>query len=92
MYCGIDALKLTFCSIFSDQRRHYDLSLEKLSQIIDAMEELLVLKNQYNLHVNFEEYHEVSDLIFVILLAQSFLNGMKFIFSSKLTFHSSQMT
>lgn len=45
---------------FRDHRRHYDLSLGKLSQIIDAMEELLVLKNQYNLHVNFEEYFEVS--------------------------------
>lgn len=43
----------------SDHRRHYDISIGNLSRVIDAMEELLILKNQYNLHVNFEEYFEV---------------------------------
>lgn len=49
-----------FKKMYRDHRRHYDLSIEKLSHVIDAMEELLVLKNQYNLHVNFDEYIEVS--------------------------------
>lgn len=44
----------------SDHRRQYDICIATLSNVIDAMEELLVLKNQYNLHVNFEEYFEVS--------------------------------
>lgn len=48
------------CHIFRDQCRNYDLSIERLCRIIDAMEELLVLKDQYNLHVHFEEYFQVS--------------------------------
>lgn len=41
---------------FADQRRRYDLSITSLRDVIHAMEELLVLKNRYNLHVDFEEY------------------------------------
>lgn len=44
---------------YSDHRRQYDISIGNLSRVIDSMEELLILKNQYNLHVNFEEYFEV---------------------------------
>lgn len=54
-----------FCLLemeFSDYRRQYDISIGNLSRVIDAMEELLILKNKYNLHVNFEEYFEVCVL------------------------------
>lgn len=55
---------------YSDNRRRCDLSIGNLSRVIDAMEELLVLKNQYNLHVNFEEYFEVRNAIFILDLWQ----------------------
>lgn len=59
--CGLDIDFMKHLNDFhSDHRRQYDICIATLSNVIDAMEELLVLKNQYNLHVNFEEYFEVS--------------------------------
>lgn len=51
---------------FRDKSRDYDKCIERLNRVIDAMEELLVLKKQYNLHVNFDEYFQVFFDIFPI--------------------------
>lgn len=55
-------MELNVVVFHSDHRRQYDICICNLSRVIDAMEELLVLKNQYNLHVNFEEYFEVCTM------------------------------
>lgn len=51
-------------AFFRDKSRDYDKCIERLNRVIDAMEELLVLKKQYNLHVNFDEYFQVFFDIF----------------------------
>lgn len=55
-------MQFQLISFNRDQRRHYDLSIAKLANVIDSMEELLILKNQYNLHVSFEDYYSVNGL------------------------------
>lgn len=44
---------------FRDKRRQYDKSLERIRNIIHTLEELLVLKERYNLRISFEDYHKV---------------------------------
>lgn len=45
---------------FADARRQHNRSIEKLQKIIFTLEELLVLKERYNLHIHFDDYHGIS--------------------------------
>lgn len=44
---------------YSDTRRRYDQSIEKLRDTIHTLEELLVLKERFNLRIPFDDYYNV---------------------------------
>lgn len=45
--------------VSSDSRRQYDVCIERLQEIIDHLEELAILKLQFNLRLSYESYLQV---------------------------------
>lgn len=48
---------------YSDAQRHHDASLEKLRQVNNVLEDLSVLKTQFNLMLTLNDYMQVSAMI-----------------------------
>lgn len=52
-----------FNSTFRDTRRQYNICIDNFRRVINALEELSVLKIRFNLTLTFDDYMNVSFLI-----------------------------